>query len=89
MPRRSIALGPQDLSANTAAHEFGHILGFVDRYFRGYRDLESDGYEILEVVPNYADIMAAPGYGKVLRSHFDTILAGLPKETPVGPPLLP
>lgn len=89
MPRHSIALGPQDLSTNTIAHEFGHILGFADRYFRGYRDLGPDGYEILEVVPDYEDIMAAPGYGRVLRSHFDTILAGLPSNTPAGPTLQP
>jgi hypothetical protein len=87
MPRRSIALGPQNLSTNTIAHEFGHILGFDDRYFRGYRDLGSDGYEILEVVPDYEDIMAAPGFGRVLRSHFELILAGLPSPTPVGAPL--
>lgn len=89
MPRRSIALGPQNISTNTMAHEFGHILGFDDRYFRGYRDLGSDGYEVLEVVPDYEDIMAAPGFGQVLRSHFELILAGLPSKTPVGSPLLP
>jgi hypothetical protein len=89
MPRRSIALGPQNLNTNTIAHEFGHVLGFGDRYFRGYRDLGDDGYEILEVVPDYDDIMAAPGMGHVLRSHFDRILAGLHSTTPAGPPSRP
>jgi hypothetical protein len=34
-------------------------------------------------------LMAAPGFGQVLRSHFDTILAGLSSNTHAGPTLQP
>lgn len=74
IPGRYIALGPQDISRNVAAHEFGHILGFVDGYFRGYRERGSDGYEILEIVPDPNDIMCTPGSGRVQRHHFDKLL---------------
>ena len=58
---RSINVGPHDIAPNPLAHEFGHILGFVDRYFRGYRDQGPDGFEVLEVVIDPEDIMSAPG----------------------------
>ena len=80
IPRRSIVLGPKTIGTRTLAHEFGHILGFTDRYFRGYRNLESDGYKILEAVPNLFDIMASPGNGQVLRSHFNDLLSGRSSE---------
>ncbi len=71
---RCIALGPHDIAPHTLAHEFGHILGFRDVYFRGYRDLGVDGYQVLEVVADPEDIMGAPGSGPVLRHHFEQLL---------------
>ncbi|MEW6056456.1 MAG: hypothetical protein AB1540_07560 [Bdellovibrionota bacterium] len=73
-PGRYIALGPQDLSHNVAAHEFGHILGFADWYFRGYRDKGSEGFEVLEIVPDLTDLMCSPGNGKAKRHHYERIL---------------
>ena len=72
---RYVALAPGQISGNTLAHEFGHILGFVDGYFRGARNLGDAGYEILEISSDPEDIMAAPGYGVVLAEHAEEILA--------------
>jgi hypothetical protein len=70
LPCRAVVLGPFDLDENVAAHEFGHILGFDDTYFRGFRDLgPGDGVEILEIVPDPADIMAMPETGVVQPGH--------------------
>ena len=71
---RAIALGPHDLAPHVLAHEFGHILGFKDVYFRGYQDLGADGYQVMEVVAEPEDIMGAPGNGRVLRHHFARII---------------
>ena len=71
---RVIALGPHDLAPHVLAHEFGHILGFKDVYFRGYQDLGADGYQVMEVVAEPEDIMGAPGNGRVLRHHFARII---------------
>jgi hypothetical protein len=73
---RCIALGPQEITPHTLAHEFGHILGFKDVYFRGYRDLGVDGYQVIEVVADLEDIMGAPGSGPVLRLHFERLIKG-------------
>lgn len=35
---RAIVLGPHDIAPHVLAHEFGHILGFKDIYFRGYKE---------------------------------------------------
>lgn len=82
IPARFVALGPQPISHNVLAHEFGHILGFVDGYFRGYRDVGSDGYEVLEIVPDPDDIMCTPGLGHVRKFHFEKIISQLrtPKD---------
>ena len=64
------------MSLNTAAHEFGHILGFIDGYFRGYRDLGEYGYEVVEIIADPADIMSASTTGKVLSRHLDRLLTG-------------
>src|SRR5205814_3296553 len=44
--RRCIAVAPHDLAPHVLAHEFGHVVGFKDVYFRGYRDLGEDGFEV-------------------------------------------
>lgn len=71
---RAIVLGPHDIAPHVLAHEFGHILGFRDYYFRGYRDLGADGYLVMEAIGDPNDIMGAPGYGPVLRRHFEKIV---------------
>lgn len=74
IPARYVALGPQPISHNVMAHEFGHILGFVDGYFRGYRNLGNEGFEVLEIVPDPDDIMCTPGLGHVRRHHFEKLI---------------
>ena len=58
------------------AHELGHNPGFRDFYFRGCRDLGADGYLVMEAIADPNDIMGAPGYGPVLRRHFEKIVEG-------------
>ena len=72
---RAIVLGPHDVAPRTLAHEFGHLLGFPDAYLRGYKDLGVDGFQVLELVPNFEDIMASPGAGSVLVRHFKALIA--------------
>jgi hypothetical protein len=74
---RAIVLGPHDIATRVLAHEFGHLLGFKDVYFRGYRDLGENGFEVWEVVAASDDIMGAPGSGPVLRRHFEWIIEAL------------
>jgi len=71
-------LGPHSITPRVLAHEFGHILGFRDRYVRGYKDLAADGFEILEVLADPDDIMAVPGSGSVLLRHFEMLLESGP-----------
>jgi hypothetical protein len=70
---RAIILGPHDITRGVLAHEFGHILGFRDAYFRGYRDLAGDGFQVLEIVADSNDIMGAPATGAVLRRHYEKL----------------
>ncbi|HEV8437421.1 MAG TPA: hypothetical protein VGT40_04950 [Methylomirabilota bacterium] len=81
---RGIIVGPQDISPNLLAHEFGHILGFGDGYFRGYRDLGPEGFEVVEVVvvvePD--DFMSAPGAGPVGRQRFQHLLEARRNRSP-------
>jgi hypothetical protein len=77
MPGRAVVLGPLELSPNTLAHEFGHLLGFIDGYFRGYRDRGANGFDVLEIVPDATDIICAPGAGQVKKSHYDALFEAL------------
>ena len=70
---RAIILGPHDITRGVLAHEFGHILGFRDAYFRGYKDLAEDGFQVLEIVADSNDIMGAPATGGVLRRHYEKL----------------
>jgi hypothetical protein len=70
---RAIILGPHDITRGVMAHELGHILGFRDAYFRGYKDLAEDGFQVLEIVADSNDIMGAPATGMVLRRHFEKL----------------
>lgn len=74
---RYVALGPGDLTPRTLAHEFGHLLGFNDGYIRGYKDLNADGFEILELTSSFNDIMSAPREGRVQATHFKLLLEAL------------
>jgi hypothetical protein len=73
----AIVLGPHSISARVLAHEFGHILGFRDRYIRGYRDLGKDGFEVLETIADPRDIMGVPATGAVLAAHFHTLIQAI------------
>ena len=71
---RSIILGPHAIGPSIPAHEFGHMLGFKDGYFRGYRDLGADGYEVIEVILDPDEVVSAPELGRVRREHFEQVL---------------
>jgi hypothetical protein len=75
---RAIILGPHEITIRVLAHEFGHILGFRDDYFRGYKNLGEDGFQVREVVADSNDLMGAPSTGAVLRRHYDTIISRYP-----------
>src|SRR5205823_3858912 len=47
---RSILLGPHAIPRKTLVHEFGHMLGFKDGYFRSHEDLGADGFKVVEVI---------------------------------------
>src|SRR5262249_61653954 len=46
---RYVALAPGDLSTQTLAHEFGHVLVFRDGYLRRYLGLRDLRFEILQL----------------------------------------
>ena len=71
---RAIVLGPQDISPRVLVHEMGHILGFGDNYIRGYKDLGSDGFQIMEIVAEPNDIMASVETGVVLPRHLEQLI---------------
>jgi hypothetical protein len=70
---RAIILGPHDITKSVLAHEFGHILGFRDAYFRGYKDLAEDGFQVMEIVADSNDIMGDPATGAVLRRDYEKL----------------
>jgi Fe-S-cluster formation regulator IscX/YfhJ len=71
---RSIILGPHAIPVSALAHEFGHMLGFKDGYFRSYDDQGADGYRVLEVILDPENVVAAPENGRVRREHFEQVL---------------
>lgn len=79
---RAIIFGPHDIAPRVLAHELGHILGFRDLYFRGYKDLGTDGYQVMEVIAEPGDIMGEPGTGRVLRRHFERMVESAGGERP-------
>ena len=82
----AIVLGPHSIAPRILAHEFGHILGFRDSYFRGYKDLGENGFQVMEVIADPNNIMAVPSTGSVLKSHFELILRSKSaSKTPIAP----
>lgn len=82
----AIVLGPHSIAPRVLAHEFGHILGFKDGYIRGYRNLGENGFQIMEVVSDPNDIMAAPVTGFVLPRHFEMMLnCGIEPKSQIAP----
>lgn len=82
----AIVLGPHPVAPRVIAHEFGHVLGFSDNYVRGYKDLGEMGFQIMEVVAEPNDLMAAPASGSVLPGHFKMLLNGKQEpKTPTAP----
>ncbi len=78
---RAIVLGPHDVAPRTLAHEFGHVLGFPDANLRGYKDLGPDGFQVMELVTDFSDIMSSPGAGSVLARHFRSLIAAKEIQT--------
>ncbi|MEO5568504.1 MAG: hypothetical protein ABIR92_08430 [Gemmatimonadaceae bacterium] len=73
----ALILGPRDVAPRTLAHEAGHLLGFPDGYFRGYRNDGTDGFAILELVPDLTDLLSSPGFGSVHPRHFTELAANI------------
>lgn len=71
---RSIIIGPHTIQNSALVHEFGHMLGFKDGYFRSYEDRGADGYLVLEVILDPESIVATPEHGHVRRVHFEQII---------------
>jgi hypothetical protein len=71
---RSIIIGPHAIQNSALVHEFGHMLGFKDGYFRSYEDRGKDGFLVLEVILDPESIVATPEHGHVRRVHFEQII---------------
>ena len=82
---RFIVIGANEIKPHDLAHEFGHILGFKDVYFRGYRDMGADGFDVQEIVAEPDDIMGAPGWGPVRKGHFARLIEALRPGSAGGP----
>lgn len=75
-----ITIGISPIEKRVLAHEFGHALTLNDAYFRAYQNKDKQGFEIIEVIPDYTDIMAAPAFGSVKKHHFDLAISALEKR---------
>jgi len=71
---RAIILGPYPIARRVLVHEFGHLLGFKDAYFRAARGEGPDGYRVVEVILPPEDVVAAPESGHARRAHFEQVL---------------
>jgi hypothetical protein len=71
---RGVIIGPGTLSRATLVHEFSHLLGFRDNYFRSFEDRGADGYAITEVILEPDDVFTVPERGEVRRGHFDGVI---------------
>ena len=60
-------------------------MGFRDAYVRGYEDLGKDGFQVLEVGTDSADIMADPVAGSVPIKYFEMLLNNHSVKTPRVP----
>jgi len=67
-PNHTVTL-TNEMFATTIAHEFGHVLGFRDRYFEIW-DAPRCGYRSRA---NGADIMSRSRSGTVVQYHWDTL----------------
>ncbi len=70
-----IVLGPGTLSRATLVHEFSHLLGFRDNYFRSFEDAGAGGYRILEVILSPEDVLVVQEIRRVRRGHFEEVVA--------------
>ena len=71
-----IALGPEELSRHTLAHEFSHLLGFGDAYLRGFEGKPDDRYGLVlvEWTGLQDDLMGNVRGGRVTRGMIETLL---------------
>lgn len=72
-----VQLGPTAVMPRVLAHEFGHLLGFVDAYLRGY---EGDpdgpfGVRVVEWTGLMDNLMGGPAAGRVTREMIEQLLA--------------
>lgn len=75
-----IVLAPGSMTPHVLAHEFGHVLGFPDAYYRGYRDEGADGFVVTEL-GDLSDIMGAPGVGPVRPRHYEALISAKAGES--------
>lgn len=73
---RSIVLGPNPVTRRTLAHEFGHLLGFDDKYVRGYDGEPRDpfGVVVIKWTGLTDNLMGNPGVGRVTGELIDKLI---------------
>jgi hypothetical protein len=74
---RGVILGPGTLSRATLVHEFSHVLGFKDNYFRSFEDRGVDGYARTEVILEPDDVLTVPERADVRGGHFEDLVSPL------------